>query len=481
MEINDNKDKSNRINQGLIAGSPFEYLDSCLIDVSKSVCKIKIGKKSESVFGSGFLLRYLINEKYFYCLMSNEHIITKDLIKNSGIIIVSYNNENKILEIKLNEKERFIRHFKDMQLDITVVEILKKDDIYKDYFLFPELDYIGDELINRQIYIPQFPLGKKLTNSRGRIKNIDKYEFIHLASTEHGSSGSPIFLKGSSKVLGIHKQGNKKNSENYGDFIYPITDILKNAIIKKQNYKNKKNVDHDINISDNKTKNLPIKKGLYDKVSSFFSNFFSSPIVNIIDKWENEPFHSCVLGICKNNTIIGSVLGNSINHSALLLLFKEIDYEIKEYQNEIGILIEYGLFSPDMTETEKKRVQKGLVIYPYGNKGGLRYYEKQYNEFIRDFGDIGYVDLNINKKNQINFGHFINKIANLEENKWIKKNFSLLNFNNQTFVIEALKEIKPYFRYDNIFPKYKEFKGSKKLHFIPKNIESELINYYIKN
>ena len=170
MEINDNKDKSNRINQGLIAGSPFEYLDSCLIDVSKSVCKIKIGKKSESVFGSGFLLRYLINEKYFYCLMSNEHIITKDLIKNSGIIIVSYNNENKIFEIELNEKERFIRDFKDIQLDITVVEILEKDDIYKDYFLFPELDYIGDELINRQIYIPQFPLGKKLTNSRGRIK-----------------------------------------------------------------------------------------------------------------------------------------------------------------------------------------------------------------------------------------------------------------------------------------------------------------------
>ena len=83
MEISDNKDKSDRINQGLIAGSPFEYLDSCLIDVSKSVCKIKIGKKSESVFGSGFLLRYLINEKYFYCLMSNEHIITKDLIKTA--------------------------------------------------------------------------------------------------------------------------------------------------------------------------------------------------------------------------------------------------------------------------------------------------------------------------------------------------------------------------------------------------------------
>ena len=42
---------------------------------------------------------------------------------------------------------------------------------------------------------------------------------INLASTKKGSSGSPIFLKDGIKVIGIHKSGNKNNSENYGDFI----------------------------------------------------------------------------------------------------------------------------------------------------------------------------------------------------------------------------------------------------------------------
>ena len=51
-----------------------------------------------------------------------------------------------------------------------------------------------------------------------------------MASTEHGSSGSPIFLKDSIKIIGIHKQGDKEQTENYADFISPIFNILKNDI-----------------------------------------------------------------------------------------------------------------------------------------------------------------------------------------------------------------------------------------------------------
>ena len=44
-----------------------------------------------------------------------------------------------------------------------------------------------------------------------------KYEFTHDANTDEGSSGSPIFLKNSSKVIGINKIGN--TSQNFGFFI----------------------------------------------------------------------------------------------------------------------------------------------------------------------------------------------------------------------------------------------------------------------
>ena len=43
-------------------------------------------------------------------------------------------------------------------------------------------------------------------------------------STDAGSSGSPIFLENKIEVIGIHKQGGKR--ENYGDLIYPILNIL---------------------------------------------------------------------------------------------------------------------------------------------------------------------------------------------------------------------------------------------------------------
>ena len=43
-----------------------------------------------------------------------------------------------------------------------------------------------------------------------------------MASTLSGSSGSPIVLKDTNLVIGIHKNENKNLKENYGDFIGPI-------------------------------------------------------------------------------------------------------------------------------------------------------------------------------------------------------------------------------------------------------------------
>ena len=56
-----------------------------------------------------------------------------------------------------------------------------------------------------------------------------------MANTESGSSGSPIFLEYTINVIGIHKEGNKFNNENYADFIYPVINIIKEDINKKRN------------------------------------------------------------------------------------------------------------------------------------------------------------------------------------------------------------------------------------------------------
>ena len=233
--------KKRRRNEGFVLNSKSEELDRCLMNDSKSVCKLRLEVNSEIKNGTGFLLRYPINGKYFNCLLSNERIIKEKFIKNKFTMNISYNYERKNIIIKLDENERYIRNFKDIGLDIILIEISKCDDINDDYFLFPELDYIKKDLKNKQIFIPQFHLGKKIENTLGIIRNINKYEFTLLVNKDQVSSGNPIFLCDTKKVIGIYKQNNNSVSENNVDFIYPIFDLIKEDIKKIKSFVNNNN------------------------------------------------------------------------------------------------------------------------------------------------------------------------------------------------------------------------------------------------
>ena len=56
-----------------------------------------------------------------------------------------------------------------------------------------------------------------------KIENSDNFEFMHSIGTNFGSSGAPIILDNTLKVIGIHKSGNEKI--NYGTFIGEIFKI----------------------------------------------------------------------------------------------------------------------------------------------------------------------------------------------------------------------------------------------------------------
>ena len=59
----------------------------------KFICKIEIYKDNNSIkFGSGFFIELKKNNKSLYCLMSNEHIINRDIINKNGEIKIIYNN-----------------------------------------------------------------------------------------------------------------------------------------------------------------------------------------------------------------------------------------------------------------------------------------------------------------------------------------------------------------------------------------------------
>ena len=202
-------------------------LDSILIS-AKSICKIKVPFHR----GSGFLIKL----SDFFCLITNEHVVTKNLIKQKDTIMVYYDKEKKFIKIKLDPNERIIREFTYIDIDATVIEILPEDNIDQKFFLLPLDEYMNDfeQLSLKDIAIIQYPNGK-LCMSFGKITNISNFTFSHSTSTQDGSSGSPIFLKNTTKVIGIHKSynGNVDEPENYGNFIGPIFKYFKDFPYKR--------------------------------------------------------------------------------------------------------------------------------------------------------------------------------------------------------------------------------------------------------
>jgi len=84
-EINKNCE---RIKEYMLVNSPLIKIDSDISYVSKSICKIKIETTVGTIYGTGFLLRFYIDHEAFYCLVSNEHVINKDIINNENNIYI---------------------------------------------------------------------------------------------------------------------------------------------------------------------------------------------------------------------------------------------------------------------------------------------------------------------------------------------------------------------------------------------------------
>ena len=171
-EISGTNKNKDGVKENMLENTSLLKVDSNISKVSKSICKIKIETPSETKFGTGFLLRFPIDQEAFYCFVSNEHVISNDIINNEDFIYISYDSEFKSAKIKLDKNKRFIKSFKD--IDITIVEIIEEDNIFRDYFLYAEPEErIKNRLINMNIYIPQYAEGKELKNAKGIIKEIN--------------------------------------------------------------------------------------------------------------------------------------------------------------------------------------------------------------------------------------------------------------------------------------------------------------------
>ena len=199
----------------------------------KSICKIKTRTK----YSSGFFLKFdLDNNNLFYCLMSNEHIIDKEMIQNNEEIEISYDINQKNI-IVLN-KNRYIKSFTNINFDITVVQILPRDAIKDDYFLLPEYNInqiVKKTLVNNLIVIPRNSDEKCQKQENREIKSIENNDFACLTNTRLELQENPNILKGSIGLLGMQRKEDIENNEKYDDFINNMLDIIKNDLILKNN------------------------------------------------------------------------------------------------------------------------------------------------------------------------------------------------------------------------------------------------------
>ena len=181
--------------------------------------------KEECGYGTGFFCFIYFKNKKMPVMMTNNHIIDENVLKNEKIS-VEINNEKK--NIYLADRKIYT----NMNYDITIIEINpEKDCIYNfleldENFLFEK--ELKEKYIDLNIYILQTD-GNDFFSSYGKIKDLSENErdLRYLCSTTKCSGGAPIMNLKNFKIIGIHKGCNKIASYNLGTLLKnPINEFI---------------------------------------------------------------------------------------------------------------------------------------------------------------------------------------------------------------------------------------------------------------
>ena len=130
----------------LIEGQPIpvslEGTKTILFQMENCICKIY---SKDKAIGTGFFCKIPFNHNLIPVLITNNHILNENNIKDNSIIKLSINN--KLKEIKIDNLRRKYTN-SDCEINITIIEIIpNKDGIYNyleidEYFINKNREYI---------------------------------------------------------------------------------------------------------------------------------------------------------------------------------------------------------------------------------------------------------------------------------------------------------------------------------------------------
>jgi len=198
------------------------------------ICKIY---KNEGEDASGFFCRIPYKGKLLPFLISNNHVLKEENIRNGQKIEFSINEDHKYKQLYIDDSRIT---YTNEELDVTFIEIKpKRDHIDKFLDISEEVKYDSEYPYSKKsIYILHYPGGKDLNISFGLTKSKDikkKYDLGHTCNTYNGSSGSPILSLDSLKVIAIHIGADSKEriDINHGTLMKDAIEYLNNNINSK--------------------------------------------------------------------------------------------------------------------------------------------------------------------------------------------------------------------------------------------------------
>jgi len=352
-------------------------------------------KGYETGTGTGFFCKIPLPDEYHLLpvLITNNHIIN-DMNKN---LLIIYKDSFKI--INMIEFQRRCYTEKD-HYDITIIEMLSEDKINLNSFLEIDIQTKIEEnkIIKNDIYILHCPKGNEISISPGNIKYIKNNTIFHKCSTDHGSSGSPIFNKSNFKILGVHKGHN--NNYNLGSLIgKPIEEFI------KKNYVENINNIEDLNNNSNDDYNI-------------INNPINNAIIlnnNFIDNNNNNDEITIQYKI--NNNIIKNMFGSDIKIFGQIFVDnnkEKCKIIINEKEEELKSIIK----SKDIIRMDILTIKlKGI-----NNITDISYMFEGCNSLIYIFGIK-----NWNTSKVVNMSHML---ADCSDNKYLPEELSFLNTEN---------------------------------------------------
>ena len=125
--------------------------------LSNSIVRIEIGNK----ISTGFFMKINLQNKMRNFLVTCAHSISQEDIDSKITILIYYGkmNEEKKQQIELDCNKRFLKCFKEFDIDATLIEVLTADKIPDEKYLYPDLNYVNgfDQYYKLEIYTAGYP------------------------------------------------------------------------------------------------------------------------------------------------------------------------------------------------------------------------------------------------------------------------------------------------------------------------------------